>query len=360
MPAQYLRRQQRGGDHAVGQPPAPEARRDVEMRRRGAVAPDVGHIIQRHAVLRRPRARLPRVGEPQLCLCPQSLVAVAVVFAAAVQPAAEDQRVAPLLEAPALRVGVEVPAVDARRAGQLQQIRLLLPQLEMVEAPAREHGVARGDDDLRRLDAAAVAADGVAADVADRGVLVHVQPRQQRREQRQRRKARLLRKAQRLPHGKGEVRHRLQLRVHAQPPRGGQLARQLRSVGGGVDAGDLLRQAAVRAPRRDQVAVLLHGVELRHDVLPRQVFAEIAEQPLAEQPVLGAEPRGHAARGAAQQPVLLQQHHPQPRVAEGGGGQYPRHAAADDGDVGDEVFGEPRVRGQRGVCLHADASRCFC
>ena len=350
--------EQRGSDHAAGHAPLAEAGGNVQERRGRGIGADVRHAVERHAVLRGPGKRLLRCGKKPLRLRAQTVVAVAEVFAAAVPASAEEQIAPAAPQAPALLTRVEPHPGERRRAGQRKEVRALLPQPQVVEPEALEHGEVRGDNDLLRRDRAAVAADGVAADVAHGGVLIDRQLRQQRREERQRRELRLPLEAERLTHRKGQTLGLHQPRGCAEGQGIFQLARKGGAIRRGIDEGAFVREAAVDALLPHERAELPHGAEVRLQVLTCQMKAEVMHQPLAEPAVLRGDlrrrVRGHA-RGEA---AALQQHDAQAPRVQGVGGQNAGHAAADHGGVGVQVLPQRRVGGERIAAVPKRLHRC--
>lgn len=95
-----------GGRHA----PQPEAGGNKHVRHGGAVAPDIGDVIQRYAVLIRPTADLGRVGEMRADEIGDRRKARAL-SARAVTPAADQKEIAVVAE-------IEAAARVARRPRQ--------------------------------------------------------------------------------------------------------------------------------------------------------------------------------------------------------------------------------------------------
>ena len=92
-PALHLVQQQLGRHHGVGHSPFAEAGGHQIIGRFPGKAPDIGHLVQRHAVLGRPAGHLSALREPLGRPVPQHLIAASLVLARPVA-AAEGGRTA--------------------------------------------------------------------------------------------------------------------------------------------------------------------------------------------------------------------------------------------------------------------------
>ena len=134
-------------------------------------------------------------------------------------------------------------------------------------------------------------------------------------------------------HGEGQLGVGRAGRVDAQAVGGLRLPVDGPGVPGGVEVGRAVGKVAVDAPLPDHTAVFRHGplvsLGVEHGLFP----AELVDEPLVDEAVLGGDLGGGAPGLATSGPGGLQHHRLQPRRPEKMGGEDAGQPAADDGGV---------------------------
>ena len=136
-------------------------------------------------------------------------------------------------------------------------------------------------------------------------------------------------------HGEGEGNSVRELPGNPQLFQGAQFLLQLPAVGPGIDVGVLLLEAAVDLAA--ELPVLPEGSLLGGEIQPGALWAVLPEELAIDQPMLAGDFGGGVSRDAAAQGFGLRQDIGNPGAVQLVGAQDPRHAAADDQNIGAAV-----------------------
>ena len=325
------------GDHGGGHAPLVEARGHEQPGRGRRIGPDVGHAIQRHAVLRGPAVRDARLrpGAPHEGLYG---VKAAAAFARAVVAAAHDEQIFIAAEVQPALFGARIGALQGGRVSERHDEGAHLVLLYKIQAAAVEYGKVGADDDAARADAAAVGVHDPRLDAQRAGALKDGQAGHQPREEAQRVELRHAGVVHCAAHGQGQLGLLRELRRKAQRLHRGGLPLQARRGGEGVQAGGRVGKAAGDA--RGQLAEALHSVQIGVEVRLGGLAAKAADEVGVERVVLGGEHGGGAARGARADALRLDEQAVHAAAAQLVQRQQTRHAAADDEHVAGGAAGQ--------------------
>ena len=259
----------------------------------------------------------------------------AALLARPVTAAAQKEHSPVIPKGQALFVLVQIHPVDIRGVFQGQHIGAVLIQLQEVAAVLVENREVGGDDDLVRRNGPAVGDRLAGGQLQHLGVFINPQVLGDGSDKLEGVELGLTGEFYRSRCGEGEGNLFHKLCPEAQLAQGIQLPVQLFSVVQGVDKGVLFLEITVEAYA--QGAVLLQRLLVGLQVEPGPVRAELPDQLVADQPVLGGDLRCGVFGDAAADAVRLHQGAVHPRLGQLIGAQNSGQPAADDEHIGFQV-----------------------
>ena len=285
-PADQIRQDFRGS-HGGGHPPLLKAGRHIDPRPFFAEQADIGDLVMRHAILRRPAVYGLAGRIKHRCALHQLLkIAALFVFARARARATEQQAALRIPEGKAVLLLADIHPADGRGVFKRQHVGTLLMHTQEEKAGHVNNWEMRGDHHRLCVDHAPGCEHLPRADCRGHGVLVNLHIRNECGEELERMKLRLFRKPHGIGHRERQVRLGHQRGGNAQRLRSSGLPLRFSSTRRAINIGVRFLHGALGANLRCHLPEAVNCLLVCMGVLPRALMAETADEFLINQAVL--------------------------------------------------------------------------